>query len=114
LLDPAIVRAGRFDTHLYVGPPNEQARFDIISKLITKMSLGGDIDTNFISMLARDTADYSGADLASLCREAGLFCLRENLENTEIKAPHFIAAKQKIPPSLRTSKVNLHQNTKLK
>jgi len=100
LLDPAIMRPGRLDTHLYVGPPNVKERSQILEVYTKNMSCGRDVDGQFINVLAENTNHYSGADLASLCREAGLLCMRENIENSEVCAKHFLEAKDHLQPSL--------------
>jgi len=57
------------------------------------MCVSEEVDSNFLNTLAKDTENYTGADLDNLCREAGLLCLRENIDNPEVRAVHFLAAK---------------------
>ena len=69
LLDTSLLRPGRFDLILFVGPPDEKSRRDILSKVTLTMPLSSDIDFNNISIM---TKGYSGADLVSLCRFAAI------------------------------------------
>ncbi len=67
LLDPALLRPGRLDTILYVGPPNLDARREILKIHTRKMDVGDDVD---IDTLASKTDGYSGAEMASICENA--------------------------------------------
>jgi transitional endoplasmic reticulum ATPase len=72
-LDPAVLRPGRFDEIIEIPPPGEEDR-----KAILEVHLRGKLVAPQVSLerLARDTESYSGAELASLCRKAGLSALR--------------------------------------
>jgi proteasome regulatory subunit len=78
VLDPAILRPGRFDRIIRFDIPNEEARLMIIKIHTRKMNLK-DVD---IPLLAKKTEGFSGAQLKALCTEAGMRCLREG--KTEI------------------------------
>ena len=97
ILDPALLRPGRFDKLIYVPAPNEEGRLKILEVHTKNMPLAGDVDLNEI---ARRTEHYSGADLEALCREAALFALRENIHAREVKMEHFEKAMEKVKPSL--------------
>eukprot|EP00474_Spongospora_subterranea_P010342 CRZ10800.1 hypothetical protein [Spongospora subterranea] len=71
-LDPALRRAGRFDREICIGIPKETSRESILRVLTRRMRLEGEID---IKLLARKTAGYVGADLASLCKEAAVIAV---------------------------------------
>ncbi|MBZ3934918.1 proteasome-activating nucleotidase [Methanimicrococcus blatticola] len=73
LLDPALLRPGRFDRAIEVPMPEEQARLEILQIHTRKMNLGQDVD---LEKLAKETAGFSGADLNAVAREAGIFVLR--------------------------------------
>lgn len=75
-VDPALKRPGRLDLHLEVGYPDLKGRLDILRIHTEPMPLAVDVD---LKRLAQLTEDYSGADLAALCRNAGLNCLREKV-----------------------------------
>ncbi|OZJ05092.1 hypothetical protein BZG36_01371 [Bifiguratus adelaidae] len=80
LLDNAILRPGRFDDHVYVPPPNDTIRTAIFQGLCRKMPI--DITPEQLAYLVRETCDCSGADLESLCREAALLALRQDMHST--------------------------------
>ncbi|MCD6509986.1 MAG: AAA family ATPase [Thermoprotei archaeon] len=66
MLDPALLRPGRFDKLIYVPPPDERARKEILKVHLRDMPLADDVD---IAKLASLTENFSGADLAMLCQE---------------------------------------------
>ncbi|MBN1322875.1 MAG: proteasome-activating nucleotidase [Methanotrichaceae archaeon] len=74
MLDPALMRPGRFDRAIFVPIPNREGRRSILKIHTRKMSLHEDVNLNRI---ADATADASGADLKSLATEAGMFAIRE-------------------------------------
>ncbi|RLF57997.1 MAG: AAA family ATPase, partial [Thermoplasmata archaeon] len=101
LLDPALLRPGRFDRFLLVPVPDEEARYEILKVHTRNMPLSEDVD---LKKLAKDTENYVGADLEALCREAGMMALREalaegNIENKKITLKHFKKAMEKVKPS---------------
>ena len=69
LLDNSMLRTGRLDLILYVQPPDEKGRLEVIKILTDKMPLATDIKLQEIAVA---TQNYSGADLAALCREAAV------------------------------------------
>jgi transitional endoplasmic reticulum ATPase len=80
LLDPALVRAGRFDRHIHITAPDEKARVQIFKIQLKDKPLGSDVS---IDELARRTEGRTGADAASLCREATMLAIREALGSSE-------------------------------
>lgn len=93
ILDPALLRPGRFDRLLYVRPPSLEGRKQILKIYTNKMPLEKNLDINTI---AKQLDGFVGADIEALCREAGLNALRENFEIEEISLKHFINAKEKV------------------
>jgi proteasome regulatory subunit len=91
ILDPALLRPGRFDRFIEVPIPNEDGRREILKIHTSKMSLSGEAD---IDLLATLTEGVSGADLKSICTEAGMFAIRE--ERTEVLVADFMDAVDKI------------------
>jgi transitional endoplasmic reticulum ATPase len=77
LLDPALLRPGRFDELIYVTVPEPEARLQILKIHTARMPVGDDVD---LQAMADRTGGYTGADLEDLVRRAGLHALRENLE----------------------------------
>ncbi|MGC8547834.1 MAG: AAA family ATPase [Candidatus Micrarchaeia archaeon] len=74
-LDPALVRAGRFDKLIYVQPPDSNDRIELFKKYLGKAPLAQDIDFN---KLAEMTAGYTGADIAGICRQAKMNALEKS------------------------------------
>ncbi|KAF3916380.1 Spastin [Orbilia brochopaga] len=89
VIDPALLRPGRLDYILYVGPPDLSSRIDILNIKFQKMTLSEDVD---IQVLAEQTEGYSGADLVKICDEAVLAAMREDLEIENVKWRHFTEA----------------------
>ncbi|AEC51355.1 cell division protein CDC48 [Pyrococcus sp. NA2] len=77
ILDPALLRPGRFDRLILVPAPDERARFEIFKVHTRNMPLGEDVD---LRELARRTEGYTGADIAAVCREAAMIAMRKALE----------------------------------
>jgi transitional endoplasmic reticulum ATPase len=89
LVDPALLRPGRFDELIYVPVPDEAGRRRILGIHTAKMPIADDVD---LDSLAERTERFTGADLEDLVRRAGLFALRESLSIETVKASHFDAA----------------------
>lgn len=75
VLDKALLRPGRFDRQIYVGLPDIRGREQILKVHVRKVPLDDKVD---LSVLARGTPGFSGADLANLINEAALFAARSN------------------------------------
>lgn len=90
---------GRLDRIVYLGPPNKEERKEMIGVLSKKMPF--DISPFDMENIIERTSDYSYADIKSLCREAALCALRENIESSSINKNHFAAAfmNHKISPT---------------
>ncbi|QKI90288.1 ATP-dependent zinc metalloprotease FtsH [Thiomicrorhabdus xiamenensis] len=91
VLDPALLRPGRFDRQVTVGLPDIRGREQILKVHMRKVPLAEDVNPSYI---ARGTPGFSGADLANLVNEAALFAARENAKLVTQK--HFEKAKDKI------------------
>jgi transitional endoplasmic reticulum ATPase len=76
-LDPALRRPGRFDREIIIGVPDRAGRREILQVHLRGMPLGDDVE---LDALAGMTHGYVGADLAALCREAGMAALRRSLD----------------------------------
>ena len=105
LLDNSLLRTGRLDLSLYVQPPDEKGRLEIIKILTDKMPLTNDIK---IKEIAVATQNYSGADLAALCREAGVHAMQNN--SNKITSADFASGLKKVKPSI-TKEVDQWYNT---
>ena len=97
IIDPALLRPGRFDRIIYVPPPDKKARLEILKVHTRKMPLAPDVNLQEIAEL---TEGYTGADLAALCREAAMTALREYGKPGEVKMEHFKKAMEKVKPSV--------------
>jgi transitional endoplasmic reticulum ATPase len=95
VLDSALLRTGRLDLALYVAPPDEKGRLEIIEILTGKMPLAKDVK---LQEIAITTQNYSGADLAALCREAAVEAMRNS--STEISNHDFANSLNRIKPSI--------------
>ncbi len=97
ILDPAVLRPGRFDRLIYVPAPDEQSLIQILKIHTRGMPLAKDIN---LTELARSTAGYSGADVEAVCREAAMNALRRNIDSKEVALQDFKDAMAKIKPSI--------------
>lgn len=91
VLDPALLRPGRFDRQVVVGLPDVKGREHILKVHMRKLPLAADVEP---MVIARGTPGFSGADLANLCNEAALFAARGN--EKEVRMDHFDRARDKI------------------
>ena len=91
VLDPALLRPGRFDRQVTVGLADVKGREQILKVHMRKLPLGDDVDA---MVVARGTPGFSGADLANLCNEAALFAARDNAKQVHME--HFDKARDKI------------------
>lgn len=79
-LDPALRRPGRFDFEIYVSPPDEKGREEILKIHTRSMPLSDDVN---LKQLAKTLYGYVGADISGLCKEAALFALRRHIKGIE-------------------------------
>ncbi|MEC7525118.1 MAG: CDC48 family AAA ATPase [Myxococcota bacterium] len=86
LIDPALLRPGRFDELIYVPVPSEKGRLKILKIHTHGMPLAAGVD---LASLAKRTEGYTGADLEDLVRRAGLIALRHDLEVSDVPMPIF-------------------------
>jgi len=95
VLDNSLLRTGRLDLVLYVGPPDEKGRLEIIKILTQKMPLANDVKLQEIAVA---TQNYTGADLAALCREAAVEAMRNN--SPKISNHDFANSLKQVRPSI--------------
>ncbi|WP_251342881.1 AAA family ATPase [Haloplanus halophilus] len=108
-LDPALLRAGRLESHVEVPGPDETARRAILDVHTRRKPLAEDVD---LDAVAARTAGYSGADLAAVCREAAMLAVRavadaypgadanDHADEVSLTAADFDAALEAVAPSL--------------
>jgi transitional endoplasmic reticulum ATPase len=97
MLDPGLLRPGRFDRVIYVPPPDDEARLAIFTVHTRPMPLADDVNLNELVML---TEEYTGADIEAVCRESAMFAARENRNAETVTMKHFREAVKVISPSL--------------
>ena len=91
ILDPALLRPGRFDRHITVDQPDAEARVEILKLHARGKPIASSVDFNYI---ARRTPGFSGADLANVINEGTLLTLRE--KKAEVETPHLEEAIQRV------------------
>ena len=97
LVDPGLLRPGRFDKILYVPIPDKEGRRKVFEVHTRKMPLAKDVS---LETLVEATDGFTGADVSAVCKEAGLFAIRESKEAKEVTARHFKMALGRVKPSL--------------
>jgi transitional endoplasmic reticulum ATPase len=95
IMDNSLLRTGRLDLVLYVAPPDEKGRLEIIKILTKKMPLSNDVKLQEIAVA---TQNYTGADLAALCRESAVSAMRNNAQ--KITSQDFAESLKVIRPSI--------------
>ncbi|MFH1787413.1 MAG: CDC48 family AAA ATPase [archaeon] len=100
MLDAALLRPGRFDRILLVNAPEEEGRLKVLKIHTKNMPLAKNVD---LKLIAKKTAGYTGADLESLVREAGMLALRESINSKEVSKKNFEQSLDKVKPSVTPS-----------
>ena len=95
MIDNSMLRSGRLDLRIYVPPPDEKGRLKIIEILTESMPLSSDVKLKEIAVA---TQNYSGADIASLCREAAVEAMHNN--SNKITSKNFASGLKRIKPSI--------------
>ena len=106
LLDPALLRPGRFDRVIFVPPPDVKARYEILKIHTRKIPLSEDVE---LIQLAKATEGYSGADLEALVREAVMLALREDMRPRPISYKYFQKAMEYVKPSLTRERLEAYE-----
>ena len=108
IIDPALLRPGRFDRIIYVPPPDKKSRLEILKVHTRKVPLAEDVDLERLAML---TEGYSGADLEALVREAVILALREEFKPRPVSMKYFMEALKIVKPSLTRDVMERYQRT---
>ncbi|MEM2657926.1 MAG: CDC48 family AAA ATPase [Archaeoglobaceae archaeon] len=106
ILDPALLRPGRFDRLVYVKPPDRKSRLSIFRIHTKNMPLAEDVD---LEELAEITEGYVGADIEAICREAVMLALREDPNAERVEMRHFLEALKKIKPSVNEAMLSFYE-----
>ena len=113
LIDPALLRPGRFDELIYVTVPDREGRRHILGIHTRNMPLADDVD---LDAMAARTDRFTGADLEDLVRRAGLFALRESLEAQRVTDAHFERAlketRASVTPEMETEYEKIEDHLK--
>ncbi len=97
MLDPGLLRPGRFDKILLVPAPEEEGRLQILKIHTRGMPLAKDVN---LTDFSKKTVGFTGADIEAFTREAAMIALRENKETKQVKNKNFNEALKKIKPSV--------------
>ena len=95
MIDGSVLRTGRLDLRIFIEPPDERGRLDIIKIITDGMPLSSSVNLKEIAVA---TQNYSGADLAALCREAAVQAMQNNAD--KITSADFAAGLKQIKPSI--------------
>ncbi len=106
MLDPALLRPGRFDRQVIVPGPDEKSRLKIFEVHTKSMPLAKNVS---IDKLAKETEGYSGADIEALCREAAIGALRKDMKAKEVDMKNFNDMLKVIKPSLTPELMKAYQ-----
>ncbi len=102
LVDPALLRPGRMERLVYVPPPDEAGRAEILRAASRTVPLAPEVD---LGALAGDLDGFSAADCAALVREAALAAMRESLAAATVTTAHVAVARTRVRPSLDPAQV---------
>ncbi|MFQ5579221.1 MAG: ATP-dependent zinc metalloprotease FtsH [Nitrospiria bacterium] len=107
VLDPALLRPGRFDRQITVGRPDLRGRFEILKVHTRKIPIDKDVE---LKLIARGTPGFAGADLENLVNEAALLAARQNKKTVEMV--DIEAAKDKVLMGVERKSMSLSEDEK--
>ncbi|MCK5141281.1 MAG: AAA family ATPase, partial [Candidatus Heimdallarchaeota archaeon] len=106
IVDPAVLRPGRFDRLIFVNPPNQKGRLQIFKVYTRDMPLASSVS---IKELASVTDGFVGSDIEALCREAGMLALRESFDIENVTMSHFNKALERIHPTVTADVIKYYE-----
>ena len=106
IVDPAVLRPGRFDRLIFVNPPDQKGRLEIFKVYTRDMPLASSVS---LKELASVTDGFVGSDIEALCREAGMLALRESFEIETITMSHFNNALERIHPTVTADVIKYYE-----
>ncbi len=106
IVDTALLRPGRFDRFVLIPPPTQKSRLKILEIFTKEMPIADDVD---LKALAKSLEGFSGADIESLCREAAMLALREDMNTSIVKLKHFKGAMQKVHASITPEMMKFYE-----
>ena len=107
VLDKAIVRPGRFDRLIYIPPPDDEGREDILKVVFSKVKVENGIDWKEISKMMKF---FSGADIAKVAREAGIMAIEDDVNVNEIGKKFIIQAIQSVKPIINDDMIKFFED----
>jgi len=107
IIDPALLRPGRFDRHILIPSPDAKARLNILKIHTKHMPLAKNVD---LEAITKKTHGFSGADLEELCREAGMNALRKDIKSGRVEKEDFEKALKNISPSVSDKMNEAYKN----
>ena len=109
IIDPALLRPGRFDEMILVPVPDPRTRSEIFKVHAKKMALAEDVN---LEELVKITEDFTGADIAVVCKKAGRFAMRENINTEKVSQKHFLSAIEETGPSVTPDIMSYYESIK--
>ena len=106
IIDPGLLRPGRFDRLVLIRSPDKKARLQIFKIHTKSIPLDKDVDLEELSDI---TENYSGADIEALCREAAMLAIRENDEAKKVKKSHFEKAMETVRSSITPNMMKFYE-----
>ena len=106
IIDTALLRPGRFDRFVLIPPPNQKSRLKILQIFTKEMPIAEDVN---LKQIAKDIEGFSGADIESLCREAAMLSLREDMNASIVLMKHFSDARKKVYASITAETMKFYE-----
>jgi len=106
LVDPALLRPGRFDRIIATQLPDEETRLEILKIHTKDMPMAKDVNLKEINVKLED---FNGADIQAVSREAAMFALRSDIKSGEVSLKDWNAALEKIMPSLKQDEIKKYK-----
>ncbi|MFW9826417.1 MAG: CDC48 family AAA ATPase [Candidatus Thorarchaeota archaeon] len=106
ILDPALIRPGRIDRILLVPKPDEKGRLEILKIFTKEMPLASNIALEELNAIIDG---FSGADIETLCREAAMIALRENIRARKVSMENFKEARKEVNPTLTPEVIDWYE-----
>lgn len=107
IIDKALLRPGRIDRILYVGPPDKESAKEIFKIELQKIAHASDVDTD---VLAERAVGLSGAEVVAVCREAAILAMQEDTSAEQVEMRHFEAALKGYKPRITTEVIQFYKN----
>ncbi|KAI9227654.1 MAG: P-loop containing nucleoside triphosphate hydrolase protein [Piptocephalis tieghemiana] len=107
IIDAALLRPGRIDRILYIGPPDAEARREIFRIQLARMPCAGDVD---VGSLVEHTDGCSGAEVVALCQDAALAAMEESLQVQEVSGRHFDQALKSLQRRITPGMLQFYRN----